>query len=627
MAMTVGAIVLGCLIAALGYGVGAGILQRLRPEVHSLSEEVAFALPLGLGVIAYGVLVLGLFGQLKLGHFVILLLVLALFAVPAWRRIRTLLRRQPPQVNFRLISVTTVVVLFLLLIGLLTLLGALAPSSDANNDWDGLSYHLAVPKIWLAEGRIHYLPWVSHSNFPFTLEMLYLLGMGLQGQAFAKLFHWLCGLLGCLAIYVLGRRHWNARVGVLGAVMFSALPLVDWEATCGMNDLAVALFSMLALGAVLNWWQDEQRGWLWTAGLCTGLALGTKLFAVLILIFIAVAVCLRIGLGLQQGIPRALGQTLAYTGIALAVASPWYIKSAIWTGNPVYPFFYSIFGGRYWSAEAAQAYDEAQKQFGVGHGVVNFLALPWDLTMQPQRFSDRPDHPLSSTSIGAFFLALIPAGLLVKRWTTPVKFLLAATFVFIIAWFLTVQHLRYLAPILPVLCLLAGASVVALGDWQKWVGYAASIVTAVGCVVGLVIMLTLAGEWGWANPPLGMESNEHYLSRTLRLYPIYQRMVQKLPENARMIFYGETRGFYCPRQYLWGNHHSELILYRKLKDAQALLKAYRARKVTHLLITGPFWQQIMESDSILSRLLRQLDQTGHLKLVCEERGYRVYALQ
>ena len=43
--------------------------------------------------------------------------------------------------------------------------------------YDVLEYHLQVPKEYLQEGRIQYLPHNVYANFPANVEMLYLLAM------------------------------------------------------------------------------------------------------------------------------------------------------------------------------------------------------------------------------------------------------------------------------------------------------------------------------------------------------------------------------------------------------------------------------------------------------------------
>ena len=58
-------------------------------------------------------------------------------------------------------------------VAIASLIGALA--TPVGLEWDALSYHLAAPKVWLREGRIGYIPFIHQSNFPFLLQMLYLL--------------------------------------------------------------------------------------------------------------------------------------------------------------------------------------------------------------------------------------------------------------------------------------------------------------------------------------------------------------------------------------------------------------------------------------------------------------------
>ncbi len=47
----------------------------------------------------------------------------------------------------------------------------------------------------------------SHSNFAFTAEMWYTLGLMFGSVAVAKLFHFACGVGAVLATYAVGRAH------------------------------------------------------------------------------------------------------------------------------------------------------------------------------------------------------------------------------------------------------------------------------------------------------------------------------------------------------------------------------------------------------------------------------------
>src|SRR5262249_59244762 len=93
--------------------------------------------------------------------------------------------------------VALALVLFCVTLALLTLVPALAPPTDL--DWDGLSYHLAAPKLYLRHERLDFIAYDSHTNFPFTVEMLYTLGLGWGDAGAAKLFHLAAGRLTALA--------------------------------------------------------------------------------------------------------------------------------------------------------------------------------------------------------------------------------------------------------------------------------------------------------------------------------------------------------------------------------------------------------------------------------------------
>lgn len=144
-------------LVLLGGALGRQVLARFTlPELTSL-ERWLLALPLGWGILAYGVLVLGLAGWLRP---VSLLLWLSLAAVWTWREWSAELGKIPARI-------TAAVSAFrrwgldgkaLAVMGggmlALALFQALAPPWD----YDGLMYHLAAPQRFLAAGRIYFLP-------------------------------------------------------------------------------------------------------------------------------------------------------------------------------------------------------------------------------------------------------------------------------------------------------------------------------------------------------------------------------------------------------------------------------------------------------------------------------------
>jgi len=610
-----GALALVAVIAAAAHGAGACLLARLTGW-QSRWERFVYATAVGLGILAYAVLAVGLLGLLRLPVVLAIIgLMLACYLAgrgkaPAPES--SAARESQPQTPRAVIWAAG---FCLSGIALLSLLAALAPPSGT--DWDGLSYHLAVPKIYVRAGSIHYIGWMSHSNFPFTWEMLYTVGLMLHGARLAKLMHWLAGCLTAAAAYFIARQMAGRRAGLLAACCLACIPLAAWEATVAGNDLAASLYTVLSLGAFLHWRRDGGKGWLLTCGALAGFAAGCKMTALVLIAFLALATAIESAKG------KRLANAAQLLAVALAIASPWYIKSAVWTGNPVYPFFYHVFGGKYWSASAAAQYSREQLSFGMGRGPFAFLLLPWNLTMHGNRFSDLPGlaFTMLTQSLGALLLAMVPLAWL-SRLKRDEKVLLTYCALSLVAWFWMSQHIRYVLPIGAVLCVLAGlgADKAARAGTGMVVGLAyvgAGLWAAFGLGLGLVDSYPAA---------LGLEKESHYLARTLRVYPMAEK-VNSLAQNAKVIIYGETRGFYFDRDYMWGNHHHEMLRYDRLADARQLMQAYRHYKVTHVLMTRSFLDAVREGEQPLSRLLRQSIAQGLMKPIAESPGYVVFEVR
>src|SRR5439155_25162351 len=121
------------------------------------------------------------------------------------------------------------------------------------------------------------------------------------------------------------------------------------------------------------------------AGVLSGCALGTKAtarvrFGLLGLALAWVAVRSR-----DRGAWIAV---FAFGLAAIAVGSPWYIKSYVWTHNPVYPFFYHLFPRSvHWNRAFDDAYRHEQQSFGrPGHTLLDIFRAPWDLAFHARDF-------------------------------------------------------------------------------------------------------------------------------------------------------------------------------------------------------------------------------------------------
>jgi hypothetical protein len=697
-------------------GCGMAVLSALRANTDSAAERFVMGSAVGLGLLAYAVLAVGLLGHLRPPLLLILVLIEA--AIGA-RSLGTWLRsvaarthhsnmatptgihrdgqdRQdgkgldhssnpvdpvhpcefPPRLRASVVKrlptyAGAALVLFCLFVVACTLVGALAPPTG--DDWDSLSYHLAAPKIYLAHGRIDFIPYDSHTNFPFTMEMLYTLGLVCGGAAGAKLFHWAAGWLTALGIAAFCRRLFPERgTGVvmpvwappLAAALFLSIPQVQWQATTAYIDLGTTLYQFLALVAFVysvspslrgepsDW--ASVRGSLIVSGLMSGWAMGTKMtamlpFGLLVLAAVLWAAFSASRLKAQPGsgtpsmpsFPHPLiPSSAAWSGVALLalagvlVACPWYVKSFLWTHNPVYPFFYSLFPHSVgWTREAEIAYQHEQHFFGLGRGVWALLMVPWNLAMQgwayltvPTRWAPAGTLPyfdgLRRGGLSATFLALVPLALYTRRWDRRLTGLVVYGLALILPWFVLSQQSRYLLPITAPLAVVAAAVVANLEvDLPRW---------AAGAFV--VITLFLHGRWGWdqiVGPTWPVVSGQVTQAEYLQhAFPPYDAMryVNTLPAGTKVAFYQETRGFYLNRDYLWANPlQNTLIPYHRLRNGAELVRFLKTHLgVTHVLVNTTGEEGTEKTPWYL--LLNNAISHNDLIPVFAARGVEVYAI-
>lgn len=580
--------------------------RRMHLPFVDVTERLSFGLALSGGALSYLVLAAGLAGWLKAGMLWAMLVLIVLPAMLLWRHAE---RVEEDQLNWRLWLVGAVVAVLLL---------PMVASPPAATDWDGLSYHLAAPAIWLREGRIGYIPFMHHSNFPFVIEMQYLWALGVgAGAGGAKVFHWATLLMTLGATLAFARRAGFAGGWAVASLI--AVPVVLWEATVAYADLATTAYTLLFLLAGWNAVRENdtsiRRRWLVLAGLMGGLALGTKMTALGSLGIVALLLSWE---AIRHKRVR-VAEIVWCVGIALLVGAPWYIKTYIYTGNPVYPYFYEIFGGRNWTQENARIYREAQLAFGLGREPYKLLMAPFNLTFYWSRFFD----PLPFVgSVGFVYLAgLIPLlfarGLpAVSRWWIP--FALVST----VLWFVLMQQVRYLMPVFPLMSLLCG--------WLAVQSAHRFTARAIQTVIALQVVWCLVGISPLWNRAITVwtEGTSAYLERALPgVWQASEWINRHTPREAGVILYDETRGFYLQRRYLWGNpgHHT-LIDYASFTDGDMLVRALHRMGYQYVLQNLAFAPSGLEGEH-WRRLLNDAIARGALVERFRERRVVVFELR
>ena len=692
-------------LALIALGLGVWALRWISPTLtQDVPETLLFSLSLGLGLLAllsFGVGLVGLFSPLITYGITLLL---TIFVVPRlWLLLRQMQRWRRKASFDRFHPLARI---YLGVIGLFTLLLALLPPTD----FDGLFYHLTAPKVYIQAGQIVAGFNVPHFSFPALMEMLFAWAMLLRGDIAAKLIHTLFVFLLAGLIYQMASTFFNKKIAQFALLIFASMPLISTLGGWAYNDLALAFYQLATVYAFLKWtlkirdWRLEIEGdsgetnvsseivnrqskivnhpWLLLSGLCAGLAMGLKYTSVVTPVLITFLI---IGTTIYVLRPTSyepqstttkspitnyyllIIPLLTFTLAALLIAAPWYLKNWAFTGNPVYPFLHSVFGGLWWDDFRATWYSAAgtgilsnpidfsnlMSEFsGVGPAnqltdaanngslFLTLLSLPWLLTLgiRDTNFWDGRTGPLL-----LLFLPAVIGYSLSRRARAPYAIALGVLTIYTLAqygfWTLGVLWSKSLWQSRLLLAGLVGFVPLAGWAWQQLSQLELSTFSLrrfLNITISLILLLTLLDTslLFLTIKPLpyltGMESRDEYLIRRLGAhYALMQEIDETLPDEARIVFLWEPRAYYCPRDCRPDSILDTLPhLIKQYHSAEAIVQYWQASGVTHILIHRSGVKALLasEPEAVDEIILSELEANYFERVIDVIGAYQVYAL-
>ena len=602
-----------CLITS---GIGRLLLSAMAVRFASRGEGLFLATAIGLTISGYAVFLLGVTGSLETSGICLLLISLAFISVTGW--LRPLLTAPAAPAGRCIWEQLAAVLLGILLLADFFLV--LTPEMGK----DALIYHLAVPKLYLLHHGFYFIPGNVFAGYPLLGEMHYLLALFLQNDILAKAMNYavLWGILlgmGLFARFLLQEHVFPA----LSMLIFLSIPSVFAVSHMAYNDLFVTFFTLAAFYSFLRWSEQGMTVWLILCGVFSGSAAACKYTALLLT---------PLGcLGILWWASRRRAETLQalrllalYLAAAFIAGSPFYLKNWIMTGNPLYPFFYGIFGGRGWDADQARLYDLFIQNLGMGRTILDYLLLPWNVSLRAKM-----DSPQFDGVLGPIFLLTLPflAGL--RRWETPIRAVLVYALLSFLFWVSSAQQIRYLIPLFPLLALVTGVIMTRYRKRKRIFALLLCIVAASLAFNGYHIIRGFM-KISPLRVAAGIESRDEFLSRTLPHYPLYRFVNRNLPPDARVfLLYMKNYTFLCDRDCyadsMFEAHTLQMILQEE-SSAEGVRGRLKAMGFTHLLYDGIF---LLGEPSPLSAEQKRLFfdfQKRHLHIVRSEGTYHLYHL-
>lgn len=555
------------------WGLGVFLLRALSPGALFPGERIVVAAGLGTGGLSLAMLAMGAAGLYRQSAFMVLGAVLTAAALGAALLEKETLREAVRQVRGdkgpRLTKI--------LLLGWAAAAGLSALSPPLF--YDALVHHLGVPNLFLLRGGIEYLPHLMHSNFPLGTEMIYLFSLQTGGHRLAGLVNFSLWVLAAAALAAFVRRHWGPGTALTAAALFYLTVPVFLLSRYVIVENTMTLYFVLTLLCLFRHREEGGRTWIMLAGIFGGLFFSTKYVGGIFGILLPLAV-----LGGPPGGGRLRGwirDAALFLTSAAVTSSPWLLKNLLFTGNPVFPAFSSLLGGKNWGPEEAASFaHDALAAWERPAFLADLARLPLDLVVNPGKFVAAANNtwfwPLTAAAAVLLLLSR-------KRWQErKVLTLLGGYF---LLWAATFWLARFLIPAMALGAVLAALLLERVEE--RLPPLRVPLVLTLLVAVNAFVVFRDAPTLRAFRPALGLQSAEDYLSSRLRIHPAVTFINGNLPLSSKVLLMGETRAAYLRRDHLHQTALDRPALAALIGDARRpaeIADALLAGGISHILV-------------------------------------------
>ena len=511
---------------------------------------------------------------------------------------------------------------------------------------DVLIHHLAIPKLWLIQGGFYETPWAGFSYYPMNLSLLYLVPLYFGNDIIPNFIHLSFGIGTAALLYGYLNKKSGQLAGLLGALIFISLPTILRTATTAYVDAGLVFFTTLSVLAFLYWRDSEYKNirWLLISAIAMGLALGTKYSALPAWFFLTLAIVFIYSRD-TGGQGRALLYGLVFFLVSLLVFSPWLIKNAILTGNPLYPLYQSVFGAG--GASLSEAYQIVSTDAGAGMFKMrqmlygdNFLET---LLIPIRFFLQGQDHnpQYFDGVLNPVLIFIVPFAFMNRKMKTDKILLLAsAVFFILLAFFMDKHRIRYILPSVPLVIILTVMGYVNILNWimeRPNRLRMAGLVAFAGVLIGMIgFNAAYAKNYFIKIAPvnyiLQKESRDDFIARHDGSYRAVQFINKQTPANSRIrLILLAGRGYYLDRSYDDDASFGMNVIQRMVSlsaDEQEFQKYLRSLSCTHFLMRYDLFQKFLTDNYLpeeINQLMAQLNKS--VTMIYRDDYYAVIGLK
>jgi 4-amino-4-deoxy-L-arabinose transferase-like glycosyltransferase len=531
---------------------------------------------------------------------------------------------------------------------------------------DALTHHLAVPKLYLKHGGIYEIPELAVSYYPMNLDLLYIIPLSFGNDILPKFIHFSFALLTAWFIFSYLKKRIDTSYALLGVILFLSLPVIIKLSITVYVDLGLYYFSTASLLFLFKWIEkDFKIKYLIISAIWCGLALGTKYNGLIILFLLTLFVpfiYLRSVQNKTKRQGRAIGYGAIFMIVSLMLFTPWMIKNYIWTNNPIYPLYDSLFNPKKVvlitiktpdtdSPDSARnASDVVQKPKGRwGHFAVRKIVYGekwWETALIPVRifFQGQDDNPkyfdgkLNPMLFIFPFFAFIRLKKNDHALNTERKILVIFSVLFLMfAFFQADMRIRWIGPIISPLVILSvlGLHEIITVIKKKYSGNTRMILK--GCVFIIVAFLVGLNSFyiidlfrivqpvSYINGRVG---RDEYIEKYRPEYAAINYANHNISENAKiMCMFLGNRGYYNDREVVFDYSLAPKAVIKKDSPERISINL-KKRKITHILIRYDLFNKWVQDNYVTrEKEVIGLFFKNHVKLLYSKNGHGLYQLK
>lgn len=286
---------------------------------------------------------------------------------------------------------------------------------------DALVYHLPITESFLRTGSWAPAAGDLYDYFPSGAEAVFTILFAVFGEKGAAAVHVasVAALTGLLFTWL--REPYGSKAAYVAAVACATTPLTGVFGGAAYVDFVQCLFvaaAMMLIDRASAWERPSLMG---AAGVMAGMTVATKYTGLVLALVLTIPVLMSVRRPPSRRVLAFLG---AWAVGGLVAGAPFLLRNLALTGNPVFPFAYSIFGGPGWDLERAASFDIFLRSFGAGRTLGDLALLPLRVSLL-----GRFGTPYFDGALGPYALALLiiaPASIAFRRSAGPSGFGLAA---------------------------------------------------------------------------------------------------------------------------------------------------------------------------------------------------------